>query len=371
MTLLPGLTAARATPHYEAGVVTVPQLARLDSETAAVVELSEDLDRVVYSGADDDESLSAYLPPSQVARLAAAGYTRAGQINELHQPTLRYAGSRVPKLADQIDQARVELAQRVHRRRGEDSVSVPRAAVELDVDIEDNNTGDNGICYMIGTLLTVRTRGTVVTQYLPFYTWENTPEAEAECFARFFTYVEFLRDWARSSGTGGFKSYFYSNHETRYFRHLAKKHEGWTGEGSLPNQKGVWQDPVDVAVPTSDDLEAFFASGDWVDMRPILEGDLMWPTRSHSLKDLAKYVKFMWRDDTPGGGNSVAWYAEAIDDENPAAAESRQRLLDYNEDDVYATLALRDFLTRLGESRRPGAKLPSVESLHERYNPRY
>lgn len=54
---------------------------------------------------------------------------------------------------------------------------------------------------------------------------------------------------------------------------------------------------------------------------------------------------FEWRDDDPGGLNSQAWFAQAISAEEPAAREAaKQRILEYNEDDVKATAALRDWL---------------------------
>lgn len=53
---------------------------------------------------------------------------------------------------------------------------------------------------------------------------------------------------------------------------------------------------------------------------------------------------FSWRDDTPGGLNSQAWFAEAVHGPDAARADARRRVLDYNEDDVRATLALRDWL---------------------------
>ena len=63
------------------------------------------------------------------------------------------------------------------------------------------------------------------------------------------------------------------------------------------------------------------------------------------LKLIAAHAGFRWRDDDPGGLNSQRWFADAVhgpDEETRAAA--RQRVLDYNEDDVRATHALRGWL---------------------------
>ena len=63
------------------------------------------------------------------------------------------------------------------------------------------------------------------------------------------------------------------------------------------------------------------------------------------LKPIAQHAGFRWRDDDPGGLNSQAWFAEAV--HHPEAEvrdRARQRVLEYNEDDVLATHALRAWL---------------------------
>jgi predicted RecB family nuclease len=40
----------------------------------------------------------------------------------------------------------------------------------------------------------------------------------------------------------------------------------------------------------------------------------------------------------------MLWYEEARRDESPEALASRERIMDYNEDDCRATKALRDWL---------------------------
>lgn len=54
---------------------------------------------------------------------------------------------------------------------------------------------------------------------------------------------------------------------------------------------------------------------------------------------------FSWRDDSPGGLNSQSWFAEAAHAADAQIrAHAQQRVLDYNEDDVRATAALRSWL---------------------------
>jgi hypothetical protein len=55
---------------------------------------------------------------------------------------------------------------------------------------------------------------------------------------------------------------------------------------------------------------------------------------------------FAWRDPEAGGENSMRWYRDAVGmDGAPARPAQRQRLLEYNADDVAATRALREWMT--------------------------
>ncbi|HLT61169.1 MAG TPA: ribonuclease H-like domain-containing protein, partial [Microlunatus sp.] len=54
---------------------------------------------------------------------------------------------------------------------------------------------------------------------------------------------------------------------------------------------------------------------------------------------------FGWRDEDPGGLNSQRWFAEAATGTTSGQRDAaRQRVLDYNEDDVRATAAVRAWL---------------------------
>ena len=56
---------------------------------------------------------------------------------------------------------------------------------------------------------------------------------------------------------------------------------------------------------------------------------------------------FHWRDEDPGGLNSMIWFDEAVQAPDVAARElARERVLCYNEDDVRATASLRSWLRR-------------------------
>ena len=67
----------------------------------------------------------------------------------------------------------------------------------------------------------------------------------------------------------------------------------------------------------------------------------------------------------------MAWYDNAVNSvDETVREENRKRILEYNADDVAAQVALRDWLTRLGEVRQLGKRLPGVERLDARFRPR-
>jgi predicted RecB family nuclease len=85
--------------------------------------------------------------------------------------------------------------------------------------------------------------------------------------------------------------------------------------------------------------------------------DLFSTVRSHffgtnglGLKVVASAgADFHWRDEDPGGLNSMRWFDEAVHGPTDAAREqARTRVLEYNEDDVKATWQLRRWLRGLG-----------------------
>jgi predicted RecB family nuclease len=361
ITLLPGMTPARAKNHYAEGVTSAVKLARLDYPTAVGVDHGVNLSHLAEfatdTGAEPDLTLSEVvnLAADTVVALDSAGFVTVADLARVHAPTAAYANGKVTRLGEAIDQARVALAERVHRARGVAFVDIPRAIIEEDVDIEDAN----GRCYLIGVLDTGMKKKfgnrKMRREYYAFVDWTGTDEGEARIFAEWWAHVLRMQSYGRDNHYS-FRVYHYSDHETRYFRSLAIKHAGVRG------------------VPTSEELEVFFAGKAWVDLYPIVTKQLVWPTEDLTLKSLAKYVKFFWRDEAPGGGNSIAWYQEAIqpdsvvtDDGVDAREDARTRLLQYNEDDVLATWTIRDWISRLGEARRPGHKLPSVEDLDTRF----
>lgn len=127
----------------------------------------------------------------------------------------------------------------------------------------------------------------------------------------------FLARVAAFEARGNYRVYVYSHHEETYLTKLAAKYGG--------------------------SLELTHFLGRFVDLLPVVKRCVVFPTDSSGLKAIAKWIGFRWRDTDPGGAQSMAWWAEYMADPVGKAA-LRDRVIAYNEDDVRATFALRDWL---------------------------
>lgn len=311
ITLLPGITPDKARAHYGVGVKSIRDLAALDPRTAAAID--------------------GGLDPRNV--------------EGMDQDTARYYGTGVSDLRGAIDQARVQRSGKVHRARGIEFVDIPRAAIEIDIDLENDER-----LYMFGCRATGRRKRADGTERQrvemhTFADWTNTDEGERRVFVETWDYLQYMLQKARRQ-KHSIRFYHYSPHERTWFRSMANKYAGQPG------------------VPTADDVEAFLDSGLVIDMYQAASKQLLWPTENLSIKSLAKHCRHVWRDETPGGDMSITWYRAAIADPDKDVREDNQaRLTQYNEDDVEAQLRIRDWISSLGEARKPGLKLPSVEDL--------
>ena len=252
-----------------------------------------------------------------------------------------------------IRQARVFHAGKVARNVGVEFVDLPRADIEIDFDCENATVAGSSenLVYMWGVLATGRKQlgrrsSRERTEMSTFDNYTGTPAGEQAVFVAAWEYFQKMIAKAAKAGHS-ICFYHYTQYERTQMAALAAKYAGGRG------------------VPTVGAVLEFFASENVVDLYDVLHKQLVWPTQSHSIKALAKWVRFSWRDETPGGDQSMVWYRAATGSSPVSAAENVERLRCYNEDDVAAQLALRDWLSMLGAARRPGDKLPSVTALRK------
>jgi len=78
------------------------------------------------------------------------------------------------------------------------------------------------------------------------------------------------------------------------------------------------------------------------DLFKIVKSHAAFPTYSSSLKDVAKYLKFKWRDEI-GGQRSILLYRQYLIDKDD---KKLKKILEYNEDDCKATLIVKEFLEK-------------------------
>lgn len=118
--------------------------------------------------------------------------------------------------------------------------------------------------------------------------------------------------------------YYYSHYERTIRKQLARRHS---------------------EVVTKDAVSALFFEERSVDLySDIAKPHISWPTVSLSLKEVAKFVGFQWRDTEPSGAGSIEWFHQWVETGDPAI---RQRILEYNEDACRATKVLVDALCLL------------------------
>ena len=235
-------------------------------------------------------------------------------------------------LAGQIDRVRARIGPHpAYRRRGVDRLDVPRGDIELDVDMENAADGT----YLWGVLVTEHHQGRPPTvDYRPFVSWNPVAaEGELDAFTRFWDWLRGQRAAAVATGRT-LRAYCYSKAaENGQMRRIAQ--------------------PLGL----EEEVEAFIGSDQWVDLYEVFGRQLVTGTRI-GLKMVAPLAGFRWRGNDASGSQAMVRFAEATSDcDDAVRSRARCWILEYNEDDVLATAALRNWLD--GEARL----LPSVTEL--------
>lgn len=92
-------------------------------------------------------------------------------------------------------------------------------------------------------------------------------------------------------------------------------------------------------------IEAFFDHPHVIDLyTDWVRPHSVWPCSDLSIKTLAKFVGFSWRDTDPSGANSIVWFHDWVENGNASAME---RVLFYNEDDNIAVAEVLSAMQRM------------------------
>lgn len=182
-------------------------------------------------------------------------------------------------------------------------VSLPVAQREVYFDIEADPMRD--VVYLHGFV--ERPHGKPAhAKFAPFFADGITPDYEEQVFAQAWQYL-----CARVVDS---TIYYYSPYERTAYKKLASKYP---------------------AVCSVEEVEALFALPAMIDLYlDVVKKCTEWPTYDQSIKTLAQYLGFQWRDSHPSGAASIEWYHRWIETGDIAI---KQRILDYNEDDCLAT----------------------------------
>jgi predicted RecB family nuclease len=86
-----------------------------------------------------------------------------------------------------------------------------------------------------------------------------------------------------------------------------------------------------------------------VDLHLWVTEAVIFPVESYSLKALANWMKFYWRETTGSGDQSVCWYDQWLNTQDRILLDL---ILSYNEDDCRATRHLKDWLLDFLEYQR-------------------
>lgn len=336
VSLLPGIGWRPWSIHRDHGVHDRAELARLDPRTASLVAHGVDVASILESAQASDPAtpvaeLVGGRRPAQVARLETAGVNTAADAMSLCAATASYSGAGLSSLPQQIDLARAALGTEVvYRRRGVDAVHIPRADVEVDIDLENVEDG----VYLWGALVTDRAAIGVETGYRAFVSWEPMGEAvEVRNFERLWNWLAELRIQVLSKG-GTLRGYCYNaTVESGHMRRLAR------------------------LADRGDEVDEFLGPEEWVDLLRVFDSQLITGT-GVGLKAVAPLAGYGWAVEDPGGAESMIRYdaAVAADDEGDRE-RARSWLLTYNRGDVEATLALREWMDR------EASAIHSIESI--------
>jgi uncharacterized protein len=182
----------------------------------------------------------------------------------------------------------------------------PAAAVELFFDIETDPMRD--LCYLHGFV--IRENGSLAGErYHGVFAEDLSPAAERDAFADAMALFRQYPDAV---------VIHYSKYERTNYLKLS---------GRYPE------------VATPEEVRQLFAAPRALDLYERVRADSEWPTHDYSIKSLAKYCGFNWRDADPSGASSIEWFDQWARGSDPLL---RQRLLDYNEDDCRAMRVVLD-----------------------------
>ncbi len=185
----------------------------------------------------------------------------------------------------------------------------PEVKNEIYFDVESDPT--RGIDFLFGLLIKKQDRKTADFKYF----LAKGKEDEKKIWEEFLTFISKLED---------FVIYHYGYYEKHVLQRMEKRYGA----------------PADL-------MKKFRENS--LDLYTITTNSAILPIYFYSLKDIAGYIGYKWNDEGAGGGEAVVWYDQW---QETGKKEFLDKLIKYNEDDVRATLTIKEWL----EKQKPKIK---------------
>ncbi|RMH35764.1 MAG: TM0106 family RecB-like putative nuclease [Nitrospirae bacterium] len=252
--------------------------------------------------------------------LKKVGLRTVEDIAVMHIPEYLRPPKRIARLGEQSlrrmkQRAQVFLQGRPWIRPG---YTFPDVEREIYFDIEDDPT--QALTYLFGLLIVERGMPPQFKYFLA-----RKPDEEERTVRAFWDFLNTTSDAVY---------YVYSHKERTTLKHLMERYA------------------LDPQI-----FEAYVAREFDLYSRLVVEHS-DWPTFSYSIKHIAKCIGFTWRDPDPSGANSIAWYNQYL--ANPSDERLLRRILEYNEDDCRAMLAIKEYFVRYASESRLSRFVPGT-----------
>jgi len=178
----------------------------------------------------------------------------------------------------------------------------PSTGMEIYFDVESDPTED--IDYLLGVLIK---DASGKTEYRPF--WADDKEKEKDIWNAFLQFLQNLDEYV---------VYHYSGYERQVITRLSKLY----GISPILEQR---------------------LTNSSIDLQKSVTDAVILPLYFYGLKDIAQFLGFSWHSQNAGGAESVVWYNDWLASRD---SKIKQKITQYNEDDVRATLFVKEWLER-------------------------
>ena len=256
----------------------------------------------------NDVSLIFRISQADQRRLYDIGIRTVGQLadSDVNELQTKLEDWPFDKIVRFNNQARVLISQEPLVLK---KPNFPEVRHEVYFDIESDPTRD--IHYLLGVLTKDKNSGSAEYQYF----FANNKEEEPLMWKKFLDFLAGLDD---------FVIYHYAFLEKQVFDLFSLKY-------------GAPSELVSKFRENSIDLYA-----------QTVESVIL-PLYFYSLKDVAGYTGYKWDDPEAGGAESVVWYNEWLKNKD---SQTLKKILKYNEDDVRATLAIKEWIEKQSPSKQ-------------------